>query len=91
MARLTAERAKEKIKISEEDIVRFIKNALLKEPKQAIWLLVNKIILYPEKIAIFYNYTEKPTPDDEDHRAFSFYKSNIYRENTALKAVVLYV
>ena len=88
---LLAERAKEKIKLSKTEVIRFIKNALLKEPKQAIYLLVNKIILYPEKVEIFYNYTEKPEPDDEDHRAFSFYKGEICHENTALKTVILYV
>ena len=88
---LMTERSKEKIKISEKDIVRFIKNALLKEPKQAIWLLVNKIILYPEKVEIYYNYTDKPDPDDENHRAFSFYKGDIRYENTALKTILLLV
>ena len=36
-------------------------------------LLVNHIILYDDKIEIYYTYIDKKRPDDNDHQVFLFY------------------
>ena len=36
-------------------------------------LLVRKIILYDDKVEIYYNYVDKKSPDDLEHQSFSFY------------------
>ena len=48
-----------------------------------IRLLVKEIILYDDKIEIYYNMSDKKRPDEETHRAFSFYKENFTYDNRA--------
>lgn len=36
--------------------------------------LIKEIILYDDKIEIYYNYTKNKNPDDDDHRGFCFYE-----------------
>lgn len=38
-----------------------------------IQLIIKNVVLYNDKIEIHFNYTEAKRPDDEKHRAFSFY------------------
>ncbi len=71
--KLLIEKSREKVKITKAEIVKHIKTALKKEPKQMINLLVNHIILYDDKVEIYYNYTDKRRPDDDDHQVFLFY------------------
>ena len=45
-----------------------------------IRLLVKKIVLFDDKIEIYYNYIDKKKPDDIDHQAFSIYREEIEYE-----------
>ena len=49
--------------------------ALKKKPLPLIRLLIKKIVVYNDKIEIYYNYTNKP--DDNSRRAFCFYEEEI--------------
>ncbi|MDY6368160.1 MAG: recombinase family protein [Clostridia bacterium] len=57
--------------IKKEDIIYYIKTCLSKEPQQMIKMLVDKIILYDDKIEIFYKFNKR-SPDNES-RDFLFY------------------
>lgn len=47
---------------------------LTKKPKQLIDLLVKEIRLYNDKIEIDLHFTDKKSPDDENHWDFCFYQ-----------------
>lgn len=63
--------AKKTEEIKKDDIIYYIKNCLKKEPKQMIESLIDKIILYDDKIDIYYKF-DKKSPDGND-RDFVFY------------------
>lgn len=63
-AKITAEECKQRIGLSRAKIIAHIRSALQKEPQQMINALVNKVILYNDKIEIYYNYTLRKDPDD---------------------------
>jgi len=66
--------SKHKIQITKDDIIKFLRTSLKKEPQLMIKLLIKEIILYDDKIEIYYNYIDnKKRPDDDNHRAFCFY------------------
>lgn len=71
--KLLIEKSRDKIKITKQEIIRYLKEALKKQPKTMLDLLIKEIVLYEDKIEIYYNYTNRKRPDDEDHRAFLFY------------------
>ncbi len=49
-----------------------------------ITLLVKKVVLYNDKVEIYYNYTDSKRPDDE-HRVFSFYSTTVMTETDSHK------
>ena len=56
-----------------EDVETFLMDALKAEPQMLIDTLVDKIILFDDKIEIYYKYTQNNNPDDshtEDRRDF---------------------
>lgn len=61
-ARYSSDR--QRIGLSRAEIIAHIRSALQKEPQQMINALVNKVILYNDKIEIYYNYTLRKDPDD---------------------------
>ena len=75
--KILKEKSKEKIHISKDEICKFIRTTLKREPKQILKLLINKIILFDDKIEIYYNYVDpkRENPDDE-HQDFLFYNDN---------------
>ena len=54
----------EQQKITKQEIYDYLKTTLKKEPRFLLNLLVNKIIVYKDKIEIFFNFTNRtpPTP-----------------------------
>lgn len=72
--KILLEQCKEKQILTKEEIVKHISTALRKSPKQLIDLLVKEIRLYNDKIEIDFHYTNKKSPDDEDHWGFCFYQ-----------------
>ena len=74
---------KKKQILTKEKIVKHISTALRKSPKQLIDLPVKEIRLYNDKIEIDFHYTNKKSPDDEDHWGFCFYqREKSYIANT---------
>ena len=53
-----------------------IRKALKKEPRLMIKLLVKEVILYDDKVEIYYNCIDKKEPDDLDHQVFCIYRQD---------------
>ena len=53
-----------------------IRKALKKEPRLMIKLLVKEVILYDDKVEIYYNCIDKKRPDDLDHQVFCIYRQD---------------
>ncbi len=77
--KIAIEKIKAQLLVKRDDIVKYLKTAIKKEPRQMIQLIIKNVVLYNDKIEIHFNYTEAKRPDDEKHRAFSFYsfKKNV--------------
>lgn len=67
---LAIETNKTELNVSKDDIIKFIKSSLTKDARPLIQLLVDKVILYDDKIEIIYNYTKNP--DANECRDFSY-------------------
>lgn len=74
--KISLEKSKEKLRLTQNDIIKYMHKAINKKPQAMIDLLVNKIILYKDKIEIYLNYTDTKKPDDENHQVFSFYSTS---------------
>ena len=71
-------------RITKDDISTYIKKALKQSAFYIIKFLIDKVVYYNDKIKIYYNVTNKKTPDD-DSQAFlfcsSFYETVIVYNN----------
>ncbi len=47
---------------------------LRKSPRQLLDLLIKEVRFYNDKIEIYFNYTDKKSPDDDNRWDFCFYK-----------------
>lgn len=74
--KLSIEKSKERLAITQKDIIRYIRKAIQKDPRQMVKLLIKKVVLYEDKIEIYMNYNEKIGPDGNDRQAFSFYSTS---------------
>lgn len=73
--KLTLERSKTKLRITKEEIYDYLYTAIRKEPKPMIDRLIKEVILYNDKVEIYFNYTDKTRPDGDSHQVFSFYNT----------------
>lgn len=67
------ERSKTAVKLNESDIRQYYEQALRLEMPMLINFLVKEIVLYNDKIEIYFNTPIKTSPDDESRRGFLFY------------------
>lgn len=73
--KIAVEKTKTKLQLVKKDVINFLLKAISKDPRQMVNMLIKEIILYNDKIEIYMNYTNKKTPDDENHKAFLFYQT----------------
>ena len=66
------EKSKQSVKISEREIRTFYENALRLEPQLLIDALIKEILLYDDRIEIYFNSPIRTSPDDS--QGFSFYR-----------------
>lgn len=71
--KIACEKAKATLRLKKEEIIRYLRTGLKKKPQVMIQLLIKKIVLYDDKVEIYYNYIDNNRPDDFEHQAFSFY------------------
>lgn len=67
------EKSKTAVKVSEQDIREFYEQALREEPKMLINCLIKEIVLFDDRMEIYFNSPIKKSPDES--RGFSFYSS----------------
>lgn len=77
---ILVERSKRTVKITESEIRQFYEQALKDEPKMLINLLVKEIVLYDDKIEIYYNTPATKSPDESQGFLFYVGKSKIVSE-----------
>lgn len=82
-AKIHAEEAKHRLKMGKSEVIKFINKALREEPRQMIRMLIKKVILFDDKIEIYYNTTERIRPDEDTHQVFCFYTETLHYENHA--------
>ena len=82
-AKIKIEDSKARIKLTKPEILRFIGKAIRKEPAQMIRLLIKQIILYDDKIEIYYNTSERRPDGEDSHQAFCFHTETFCYENMA--------
>ena len=63
-------RAKLTVQLSKDEVVRYLKTAMKKEPKEMLELLIKRITVYDDRIEITYNYTGNKKGPDNDNRDF---------------------
>lgn len=61
--------------VTKEDITKYLNFAIKKKPKTLIDLLIKQIILYDDKIEIYYKYTDKTSPDNDSRDFLLYYGS----------------
>jgi DNA invertase Pin-like site-specific DNA recombinase len=75
---IAIEKSKNKLSISKDEVISFVETSLKKNPKVMIDRFVKQVVLYNDKIEIFYNYsdrrTDKNTPDG-NCQGLCFYKT----------------
>jgi DNA invertase Pin-like site-specific DNA recombinase len=69
--KILIEQSNEQQRLKKSDVIEYLKHTIKKEPKLLIQMLIQKIIIYDDKIEIYYNYTDKKSPDN-DSRDSSF-------------------
>lgn len=80
--KIEIEKYKQHRVVTKNEIKKFLKYAIQNKPKTLIDLLINKVILYNDKIEIYYNYTDKIDPDEISQGLNFLYKTfNIKNES----------
>lgn len=74
--KIQVEKCKEQRILRREEITEYIKRAILSDPHIIIRNLIQKILVFPDRLEIYYNCIENTPitndPDDADHRDFLF-------------------
>lgn len=87
------EQSKTAVTLPESSIRKFYEQALLKEPQMLINLLIKEIVLYNDKIIVYFNSPLQTSPD-ETSQGFSFYDETAFmpyiiqnKPNPAMRAI----
>lgn len=84
--KILIEQYKEQKKLTKEKISEFIVHALKCKPNLMIRTLVKKLVLYDDKLEIYYNFSPEKLPDyhdDMDNRDFLYIDSSIFTSSCA--------
>ena len=69
--------------LSKDDIRKKLKDVIRKEPAQIIRLLIKQIVVYEDKVEIYFYHTDKNGPDEDSHQALCFYSEKCKLERSA--------
>ena len=53
-------------RLTKQEVVEYLTHSLRQEPRFLLHILVKNIIVYDDKIEIYFNFTERKNPDDSD-------------------------
>ncbi len=70
-SKIEMEKYRQGTAVKQDDVIRFVKTGLTKHRKALFHYLIQKILLYNDKIEIFYNFTNKKSPDCTANETFS--------------------
>ena len=68
--KITIEEFNQQKQLSYENVVAYLQKAILFKPKQLIFTLIQKIVVYDDKLDIFLNYTNENNPDDSSRQDY---------------------
>lgn len=88
--KILIEQSKTVVTITRDEIAKFVTAALQLEPRLLISTLIREIVIFNDKIEIYYNYSNGKDPDES--RDFSFYSKTHLLEvaNTCSPTPVIY-
>ena len=76
--KILLEKSHTKTLLTPKEIVGYIKKALSKNPRIMLKMLIKEIILYDNRIEIYYKHNDRQNPDESKTRqGFSFYMNKI--------------
>ena len=88
--KIAVRNANARIKLSKQEITKFIAKAMRKEAALMIRMLIKEVVIYNDKIEIYYRYTDSKRPDEEDaHQVFCFYETTEMRTHVQNRYDVL--
>ncbi len=66
--KILIEQYKMESQLKREQVIEYITHSLRQKPKLLVHTFVQKVILWDDKIEIYFNFMEKTYPDEENHR-----------------------
>ena len=63
--KITVEEYKKQKELSYENVVAYLQKAIQLKPKPLILTLIQKIVVYDDRLEIFFNYTKENNPDEK--------------------------
>lgn len=81
-AKVVVEENKNQLKLTPNDVRKYILKCLKKEPRYMLKAFIKEIIVYNDKVEIYFNYIDSKRPDDLEHQAFSFYTETVIIDPT---------
>ena len=66
--KIAVEEYKTKTQLKRDDVIQFLTHGLRHQAKLLISQLIEKIVLYDDKIEIYYKFTDKKNPDLDSDR-----------------------
>lgn len=72
--KIVIEECKARNRLKKEEVVQYLTHIIRQEPKLIIRNLIQKIVLYDDKVEVYFNYAENMPPHDPDYdnRDYSF-------------------
>ena len=68
--KITVEEYKKQKELSYENVVAYLQKAIQLKPKPLILTLIQKIVVYDDRLEIFFNYTKEKNPDDTSRQDY---------------------
>ena len=75
--KITVEEYKKQKELSYENVVAYLQKAIQLKPKPLILTLIQKIVVYDDRLEIFFNYTKENNPDDTSRQDYLLPKCSI--------------
>ena len=89
--KIAIEEYKEKNSLRKEQVIEYLTHQVRQSPKMILFALIQKIVLYDDKVEIYYNYIKNPYPDNfspEIDRDSSFIECSIVLQSGAPNSIV---
>lgn len=90
--KILTEENKERTRLTREEVIEYLYHATRKEPALLINLLIDKILLFPDRIEIYYKYTQFPpkSPQTDHNTALSIPCSSASKSRSPPKTLTLF-